>query len=201
MTHKIRAAILIILLCAPCLFAQNNPRADVVDLYLLLPETYFAKPDFDKWRSMSLRQYRDAAIKLRDVSNGYLRIEEPGRDGWAEVAIFKQNDGNYVVGISEMDCGPGCDGKITFLQYVKGSELGWYNMTNTVLPVISEARIRAAYRLHRLKDDSFNVVYVLPRAGTTIKIQNAGDYFDAGFKPVVLFELNWNGTRFILRSK
>ncbi|MGH9819075.1 MAG: hypothetical protein ACRD43_02800 [Pyrinomonadaceae bacterium] len=181
--------------------AQDSKRQSVLDLYLLLPETYFAKPDFDKWRNMTLGQYRESVIKIRDIQNGYLRVEEPVRDGWAEVATFKQSDGHNVVGVSEVDCGPGCDGKITFLQYVKGSELSWYNMTNTVLPEISKNRIRAAYRLHRLSGESVNVVYVLPRVGTTIKVQNAGDYFDIDFKPVVLFELNWDGTKFVLHSK
>jgi hypothetical protein len=74
-------------------------------------------------------------------------------------------------------------------------------MTNTVLPEISGTQIRSAYKRHRIDDDSGELVYVLPRVGTTIRVQNAGDYFDVDFKPAELFELNWIGWRFLLRNK
>ena len=73
-------------------------------------------------------------------------------------------------------------------------------MTNTVLPAISRAQIRAAYKRHRISDKSGDLVYVLPRLGTTIQVQDAGDYFGDDFKPTVLFDLNWIGWRFVLKK-
>ena len=187
--------------CSSAAYAQNTGLTTVADYYYLLPDEFFPKPDFDKFQRMTVREYRESAIQINDSKNGYMRIQEPVRDGWAEVAIFKQSAGKYVVGISENDCAPGCTGKITFRQYVSGSDLGWYNMTNTVMPKITAARIRAALKRHGIRDASTQLVYVLPRTGTTIKVQNAGDYFDTGFKPTVLFELVWTGSRFDLKDK
>ncbi|HTK36980.1 MAG TPA: hypothetical protein VL325_00685 [Pyrinomonadaceae bacterium] len=193
--------ILTILALVAVAYPQTTKPSTVTDFYFLLPAEYFAKPNFDKWRKMNLREYRESAIKIKDIKNGYLRIEEPVRDGWAEMAIFKQTDGNYIVGVTEVDCGPGCEGKITFLQYNAGSELGWYNMTNSVMPEISDSRIKAALKRHLIRNNGTELVYVLPRVGTTIKVQTPGDYFDIGFKPTVLFELDWIGWRFVVKDR
>lgn len=191
----------LVLFVAFALGARSQQPKTVTDFYFLLPEEYFAKPDIDKFHTMSVRDYRESAIKIKDISHGYLRVEEPVRDGWAEVAIFKERDGKYIVGISEVDCAPGCHGKITFLMYGSEGPLRWYDMTNTVLPDVSKSQIRAAYKRHRISDDSDEVVYMLPRFGTSVKVQNAGDYFDLAFKPTELFELDWIGWRFLLRNK
>ncbi|MEW6209666.1 MAG: hypothetical protein AB1631_14960 [Acidobacteriota bacterium] len=52
-------------LCA-LFIAVQQPR-DVLDYYLLLPDRYLTLGGG--------AQERDAAIKIRDIKNGYLRIE------------------------------------------------------------------------------------------------------------------------------
>ncbi|MEP6903715.1 MAG: hypothetical protein ABJA66_18475 [Actinomycetota bacterium] len=176
--------------------AQNSPPKTVTDFFLSLPEKYFAPYINGEGATPNLRDYRKSIIKIEDIKNGYLRIEEPTTEGWAEVAIFKKTNGKYIVGISQVGCGPSCSSEETFLSYENGN---WQEITAQVLPKITEAQVNAAYKRGKVSKENQSglLVYELPRTGTTIKVKTGDD--DAA--EVVLFELNWNGANFVLKSK
>ena len=173
--------------------AQKTAPKTVTDFLYLLPETYFEPYVEEGKPKPDLRAYRKSLIKINDTKNGFLRLEGVAWEGWAEMAIFKKTDGNYVVGISQSGCGPICDSANTFLVYEKGD---WRDVTEEVLPTISEAQFDAAYKKHKInEDDDPGIVYELPRLGRTIIVRTDGD------RNIELFELTWNGTRFVLKNK
>ena len=72
--------------------ARSSPRT-VMDYYLMLPDKYvpFAK-----------NENRRSLVKIKDIKNGYLKLEVDGWDGWAEIALFKKTDGSSIVAVQEM---------------------------------------------------------------------------------------------------
>jgi len=192
---KLWASVFIVLTFVFSAAAQNSSPKTVTDFYYLLPEKFFAPSEYTPGKP-TLRNYRKSAIKTEDVKNGFLEIQEPAVEGWAEVAIFKKTDGKYIVGISQTGCGPSCAGDVIFLSYEKGN---WQEITGQVFPEITEAQVNAAYKRNKVGKDnqSGQLVYQLPRTGTTIKVKTGDD--DA--PEVVLFEFGWNGAKFVLKSK
>lgn len=191
--------VLVVLAFVFSVSAQNNSQPKTVtDFYYLLPEKYFPQSDFDGSNKLSLRDYRKSIIKIEDPKNGYLRLEGTWIEGWAEVAVFKKTNGKYIVGISIVGCGPGCSNEeMAFLSYENGQ---WQEITGEVLPKITDAQIEAAFARHKVaEDDRGGLAYELPRLGTTIKVKLIGP--EAAVKDKVFFELNWNGTKFVLKNK
>jgi hypothetical protein len=154
--------------------ARAKEPKTVTDFYLALPNKisaiagsehfegeYFAHgfafdSDAEKLSGAALAKHRRSQIKTEDTANGYLRIE--GRwEGWIEIAIFRKADNNYIVAVSEVGCGPGCQGNLVFLSYSKGR---WTNVTEQVFPA---------------DPFSFDGYFALPRTGTTIKLLCGGD--------------------------
>jgi hypothetical protein len=196
---KILLSVFIVLTFVFSASAQNSQPKTVTDFFYLLPNKYFTPYDSGEG-TPTLRNYRKSIIKIEDVKNGYLRIEEPITEGWREVAIFKKKDGKYIVGILQIGCGPDCTTEeMDFLSYENGD---WQDVTRQVLPKITDAQISAAYKRHKIsKDEMGGLVYELPRVGTSIKVNGGGDYGDAAFKPIVFFEMNWDGAKFVLKDK
>lgn len=172
--------------------AQSSEPKTVTDFFYLLPEKYFAPYHDGEGKKADLKEYRQSIIKIEDIKNGYLRLEGLW-EGWAEVVIFKKTNGKYIVGISEVGCGPICGSEETFLAYENSK---WSEITAQVLPKISETQLKAAYKRHKItEEDEPGLVYELPRVGKTIKVRTDGD------KNLVIFELTWNGAKFILKNK
>ena len=177
--------------------AQAAGPKTVTDFYYALPPQYF-RPAGGEVKAPGLREYRASIIKTEDVKNGYLSIEEPLHEGWSEAAIFKQTDGGYLVGVVTNGCGPGCTTEeIAFLSYERGN---WRDVTAAVLPPISTARLEAAIARQKNAEDLGGTLYELPRVGTTVAVR-AGCAPDADTDCPVIFELKWNGSKFILQSK
>ncbi len=192
---KIWLSVFIVLTFAFAVAAQSSLPKTVTDFFYLLPEKFFAPSEFTPGKP-TLRAYRKSAIKTEDVKNGFLKIEEPFAEGWAEVAIFKKTNGKYIVGISQTGCGPNCLSEARFLSYENGK---WQEITNEVLPEITDAQVSAAYQRGKVSKENQSglLVYELPRTGTTIKIKTGDD--DA--PEVVLLQLEWNGENFVVKSK
>ena len=84
------AAVCALFIVAAATNFQKQPR-DVVDYYLLLPDRYLLLSGG--------AQERDAAIKIRDIKNGYLRIEGAWK-GYTEIALFRNPDQSAMIAVS-----------------------------------------------------------------------------------------------------
>ena len=172
-------------------FAQAEPKT-VTDFYLALPETpseikgsskrfdddfSFAKSAGSRSKT-AIVQHRKSLIKIADLKNGYLRLEGTW-EGWAEIALFKKADGEYVVAFSQVGCGPGCSGRIIFLTY---RDHTWKDVTDQVFPVNS------------IPDEGY---FKLPRVGTTIELICGDPSNETCQEDKKLAEFKWNKTRFV----
>jgi hypothetical protein len=173
---------------------QVKPRSyTVLDYYLLLPDQYLHSARVKNRRSI---------IKVSDIKNGYLRLED-GWDGWAEIALFKKSDGSSIIAVEEMVCGPACGCEsFRFLEYDNGN---WIDVTKDVLPKIPEKVLRSEYRRlsAEANRDTPNYYYQLPRVGTDIKVVIPFlAKFDAGFsfESKAVLKLSWNGKKFKLQK-
>jgi len=176
---------------------RSQPRT-VLDYYRLLSAAHLNVPEGVKTRK--------PVVAKTDIANGYLLLEPPpyseGDGGWeswanAEVVLFKKRAGGYVVGVAQTETVTVSTTILKFLEYDAGK---WRDVTNAVMPEITERMIRAALlraapaEAKELRDDDMMLVtYSLPRVGRSIIAQ-----WDYNAK---LFKLNWNGERFELVEK
>lgn len=190
-------ATLLLLLLSSFAAAQKQPKT-VTDFYLALPGTvngiegtqdlkkagfeddFFFYSNERNESKTAIEKYRRSLIKVADIKNGYLRLESVELEGWIEMALFKKLDGTYVVALSQVGCGPGCDGAVMFMTYKKGT---WTNVTNEVFPA----------------DPAPNGYYQLPRTGTTIELnggEDCGDDKECEARQK-LAEFVWNRSKFV----
>ncbi len=164
---------------------QQQPR-DVLDHYLLVPDRYLTMGGG--------AQERDTAIKIRDIKNGYLRIEGAW-EGYTEIALFRNPDRSALIAITNVSFGPGPEQKIYFLIY---DGKAWIDKTKEVFARVPQSQIAAAYKKKKDREDedygeAVPHVYRLPRTGTTIRVVTAPGFAAA---EITLAELKWVNGRF-----
>lgn len=194
LTVVLFAAVLLACSAATVSAQKKTPRT-VEDFYLLLPAKYI--------QPLASVKDRKKLIKTRDVANGYLYLSGESAkvdwEGWAEIALFKKTNGDYIVGVVDGSCATICYSGVEFLEYKNGK---WSAVTAKVLPEISDEMILARYK--KLLPDSTEydqqntpyTNYQLPQKGTTVKV-NANE---GGDGDTLLFELAWDGTRFNMKK-
>lgn len=164
---------------------QPQPR-DVVDYYLLLPDRYFTLGGG--------AQERDTAIKIRDIKNGYLRLEGAW-EGYTEIALFRNPDRSALIAVSNVSLGPGPDQKIYFLSC---DGKAWIDKTKEVFARVPQSQIATMYKKKRSREDKdygqdVPHVYRLPRLGTTINVVTPPSFTSV---EITLAELKWVNGRF-----
>lgn len=186
-------SLFIVVLFRPDL-AQIKPRT-VTDYYLLLPsgingiegtqdsqipgfeDDFFFYANEKNESQAAIRKYRRSLIKIEDIKNGYLRLEDKGWDGWVEIAHFKKLDGSNVVAILQVGCGPGCKGGLLFATYKDGK---WKNVTKQVFP-------------YDVQNENY---YRLPRTGTIIELICGDDVNKTCRNGTALGRFQWNREKF-----
>lgn len=179
-----------------CALAQKTELKTVTDFYMDLPDTYFM-PATMIGGIKAVRIYRESIVKVRDDKNGYLRIESPTAEGYAEVAIFKKSDGKYLVVVAQNGCGPSCSTEqMDVLSYDGGK---WNDVKTSVWPEIPGSGLAAAYIRHHVSKENSSglLVFKMPRIGRTVRVVTGDD----DVKEETLFELNWDGSKFRLVDK
>ncbi len=120
-----------------------------------------------------LIKFRKSLIKIEDIKNSYLKLEGTW-EGWAEIALFKKTDGNYIITQAENSCGLACDGFVKFWTYKTGK---WLEITTQVFPKISAATAAKTFNLKKptseeaADENGFSFYYLLPRVGKTLKVE------------------------------
>lgn len=194
------------------IFAQM-PKT-VTDFYLLMPNDKYSKNAEGKTikGKAALTKFRKSLIKVEDISNGYLRLEEPGKV-WSEMAIFKKKDGLYIVGQSGQLC-PNCISEMEFYSYQNSQ---WTKITDKVLPDLTEEQLIKSVIKKNINLEAFDTGFMMPRKGRTLRIvcgecqtndgtsfnYSSGERFKSevdGKMKYVIFSWDWNGEKFVLNQ-
>lgn len=176
--------------------AQTKLRT-VTDYYLALPSGIYGikgiqDPEFQGFENdflfyvnkrnesqSKIRKFRRSLIKIEDKTNGYLRLGSGKWNGWVEVDLFKKTDDNYLVAISQVECGPGCSGDLLLLAYNHGT---WTNVTKQAFPSTPSSEVG---------------YFKLPRVGKIIELICGGDSTEGCKDGQILAEFRWNKAKFI----
>src|SRR4051812_38095865 len=87
------------------LTSAQQPKT-VTDYLLALPANFyeFIEPGYNKYQKnkpktqAQIEEYRRSRIVIEDIKNGYIKYkEDPNMDDWAEIALFKRNNGEYLM--------------------------------------------------------------------------------------------------------
>lgn len=164
---------------APQPAAVITDEKNVYDYFLEIPDEYF----FD----ISLED-RIENITVRDENNYYIAFEPYTLEGNGSFAIFLNGDEKLFV-TEIKGCGPICEQEINFLKRVNGK---YVDVTDQYMPVI-DYEDKAMEFYNREGDDyPFNILYELPRFGTSILIKEQ-------MSQEALYSLKWQGGKFILQ--
>lgn len=178
---------LLVAIVAFSTFAFAQPKT-VSDYYLAMPSNLY---NFTQIKDKAaLTKYRKKNIKIEDIKNGYLRIESIDFEGRGEVALFKKNDGSYIVGQTLVGCGPICGGGVDFWTYKAGK---WTNVTKQVFD-FSEADLNKLFASRNVEENDRTAFFELPREGKTMTLK-CDDCDPNGDGVLAKFE--WNGSKFV----
>lgn len=160
--------------------AQTKQPKTVRDFFNLLPQKYFllegcsANPtpkNCEKARAEYLKNY----LEVEDTANGYMRGGCDGAQSCFQMALFKQPDGTYIVGLTtSFEMGENS----YFLEYRNGA---WRDIGSQIVPEYGK-----------------NKVYELPRYGTNVEVYAnelvpGEDFRERGRK---LYDLVWKDGKF-----
>ncbi|MBX7174413.1 MAG: hypothetical protein K1X72_25800 [Pyrinomonadaceae bacterium] len=166
--------------------ASAQPKT-VTDYYLAMPSNLY---NFNQVKDkVALIKDRKKNIKIEDIKNGYLRIESNDWEGFGEVALFKKGDGSYIIGQTEVGCGPICTGSVDFWTYQAGT---WTNVTKQVL-TFSKADLNKIFAERHVEESERAAYFELPRVGRKMKLKLG----EGGEGDDVLAEFDWNSVRFV----
>jgi hypothetical protein len=143
------------------------------------------------------RERLEKCLKVKDVTNGYLKIECDAFVNTYESVIFKRKDGRRLLVVIQDGVSVENRGYLEFDEEAKD----WVNVQSRVLPEFKNDFLKRAYeRVFKNRGDISTLLFQsahssyrtsLPRKGTTITIQSGlGLDLDEGRKP--LFHLSWN---------
>jgi hypothetical protein len=168
-------------------FGDAQNPITVTDYFLALPNDRYSSPADRKIKNRAeLIKYRKSLITIEDITNGYLKLDNNGMEGWSEFALFRKSDGTYLFAISEISCGPGCSGELQLLTYKNGK---WTDVTNQFSPKLPTTATSGDYEMY----------WKLPRVGRTLIFVNTNEDVKEEREKLVYkeFKFEWNGTKFV----
>lgn len=104
-----------------------------------------------------------------DEENYYATVSSYHYDGSAILAFFLYPDGESLLAVSVLGCGPICHQDFVFLKH---TDNGWHDVTDAVFPVLTQEELE----VFSAQFEDFAGLYVLPQEGTTITFINQYDY-------------------------
>lgn len=187
-----KVSILFVLVCSLTTAAFGQLKT-VTDYYLSLPPDIYGQDNYGEplKGKKKLEEYRRSLIKQEDIENNYLRLEGIW-EGWAEILLFRKEDGSVIFAHAESGCGPVCSGSIHFYSYQAGK---WTEVTDDIFPEITEAELEKLYRKNNLSvEEGIYAYFLLPQVGDTVRLACNVCSDEEHF---TLLRFQWNGERFV----
>jgi len=136
-----------------------------------------------------------------DVKNGYIHISSEILNEELTIVLFRKKDKSPLLGLSRKSA------LAQNIIFIEKSNKTWIDVTNKVLPTITNEFILEKYNKKRKKGEVFTsndltktshlaVLYKLPQKGTTI-LGIAGIQ-DARISDTILFELKFENDKFLI---
>lgn len=149
-------------------------KRNVSDLYSILPGNV-----------LSSDRATEAKVLIEDIKNGYLKLKL--RSSTIEVALFRAANGTPFLFTVENYCGTG---RCATAEYDVSKYVGekWINVTETIMPEISEKRIHAKSSFAA----KHGYQYKLPRKGRSVRIVEGSD-------GKTIYRLDWKKNKFEIR--
>ncbi len=184
-----------------CPVVSTTDPKTVLDYYYLLPEQYYRSANDADWRGNDIEETttfgkRRSNIQTVDEKNMYLQYYPFLGEGDASMRVFKNPDGTHVVAVEVRACGPGCEQKLSLLEYKNGE---WADVKQALLPEVSPEvlleRMQAKGQCEPNGDceDVATFLYKLPRRGTIMSIYEQFSFTQN------LVKFKWQNGKFILK--
>ena len=156
--------------------AQTRQPKTVRDFFMLLPAKYFS---VECCQPRTKEVYLKKFLTVEDAANGYLEAGGDAAQNGFKMALFKRQNGSYVVGFNSFG---EMEDSYYFLEFRGGK---WLDVSKRVVPEYSEQK-----------------VYELPRRGTTVEVFSMKDIDrDLGFgeKDKKVYDLIWKNDAFTIK--
>jgi hypothetical protein len=203
--NKIAILTMCVLVVFSNVFAQNPPNKpmatpklqNVTDYYLAIPSQGLLEDQCNFFLENQTRKnietldFRKSLIKIEDTQNAYLRLEPPSTKGdeGGEISLFKKNDGSYLLGIADWECGLVCK-CIGFLEFKNDK---WLNVTKRYeRKILKQRRQRENKKPTSICENG----YSFGREEKSLSIRCIKDSNSDRFNMKFL----WNGKDFILQK-
>jgi hypothetical protein len=163
----------------------NLPKT-IRDFFMLLPEKYFTLEACDPLKDKGCRKAKIDYLKVfgevEDTKNGYLKGGCDGAQSCLEMALFKQPDDSYIIGLAVFQ---EMMNDFYFLEYKNDV---WTDVSAQIVPQFSKKNM-----------------YKFPRYGTTVKvfakkIIEANDDYEISEKGAKLYDLDWKDGKFTVKK-
>jgi hypothetical protein len=126
-----------------------------------------------------------------DEDNYYAEVRGSW-DGSATLAVFIQANGEHLLALSILRCGPLCHQSLYFLEPYEG---GWKEVTEEVFPAFTEEELIELAKTYSTAEGDFNGLYVLPHYGTAIEFINQYKEMEGDKEVIATFE--WKNSQFV----
>lgn len=175
----------LLIILAGIAVSPAQSRRKVLDYFMLLPQQYFGieSCDTDRYRNCDRfkREYLKMFLQVNDARRGYLQSGGDGSQESLKMKVFRRANGTEVIA---MNVTGEWGFKYFFLEYRNGR---WKNVSRIVVP---------KYRRSN--------VYEISRRSKALKVSARSNFdpaIDQGDDGPRLYDLIWNGNRFVKKKK
>ena len=138
--------------------------------------------------------------KEKNLEGNYVHISG-GYAGDYQMAMWKMDNGNDLVGVTSGNCGPVCVYECSFFEFDRADST---DVTNEIFPLqkmskqLSKMRSKLLDQNENIRDDQAQFKFILPHNQGTLSVYLSINYNQIEFP---IMDLRWNGKEFVIDKK
>lgn len=154
----------------------------------------------DKSEDMNYENGDMHYYEILDIANGYCRVSGM-YEGWYEMAVWRMENGNDLIGMFSAGCGPVCEYSIHFYEVNADSDK---EVTNDVLPMkeieahAEKMKEQALQEDVLIEGDMTGLKFIIPQKGTSMDVYLSINSNELEF-PIIT--LSWDKKKFNISKK